>query len=101
MRVTSTCQLEPFAMIFGNVGTSTCQYILYIERQFIFEQNTFMDVVLDVFGSYYILDISYQKQLLSILYFIEQFIFQVRKVERQKFPEPLNNFIRLSQSVTL
>ena len=66
-----TSQLEPFALVLGEVGTSNTQFLLYVERQMILEAKSFIDIIFDIIGTYFNFDICYPKQLLSILFFFQ------------------------------
>lgn len=88
-------QLEPFGVIVGEVGSGEAQYLLYGERRFILESKGFIEMILDVVGTYFNFDICYPKSLISILLFFHYYIFEID--HPKKLPEPLLNFIRLSQ----
>ena len=71
-----TSQLEPFALVLGEVGTSNTQFLLYVERQMILEPKSFIDIIFDIIGTYFNFDIMLSKAitlyfvLFSILYFL-------------------------------
>lgn len=94
-----TSQLEPFALVLGEVGTSNTQFLLYVERQMILEAKSFIDIIFDIIGTYFNFDICYPKQLLSILFFFQYYIFHIDKIQPNKFPESLTNFISLVNSL--
>ncbi len=87
-------QLEPFGMIVGEVGSGEAQYLLYGKRRLFLESKGFINMILDIFGTYFNFDICYPKSLISILLFFHHYIFEID--QPQKLPEPLLNFIRQS-----
>ena len=91
--------MEPFALVVGDVGTSTAQYLLCVEGNTIFEGKSFIEIIFDVVGTYYNFNLCYPKTLLSILFFFHYYIFQIDKVLPKKMSESLANFIRLANSL--
>ena len=65
----------------------------------ILEAKSFIDIIFDIIGTYFNFDICYPKQLLSILFFFQYYIFHIDKIQPNKFPESLTNFINLVNSL--
>ena len=95
-----TSQLEPFALVLGEVITSNTQFLLYVERQMISEAKSFIDLILTLLELILILTLCYPKQLLSILYFFQYYIFHIDKIQPNKFPV-IDKFYKPSQFIEL
>ena len=76
--------MDPFALVVGDVGTSTAQYLLCVEGNTIFEGKSFIEIIFDVVGTYYNFNLCYPKTLLSILLCFPYYIFQIDKVLPKK-----------------
>ena len=91
--------MEPFALVVGDVGSSTAQYLLCVEGNTIFEGKSFIEIIFDVVGTYYNINLCYPKTLLSILFFFHYYIFQIDKALPKKMPQSLANFIRYTHHI--
>ena len=49
--VDRTYQLEPFAMIGGEIGCADAQFLLYAERNLVLESKGFIDVIFNIIGT--------------------------------------------------
>ncbi len=75
-----------------------CNYLLVAENDLVLESKSFIEAIFDVIGTYFHYNICYSKQLTSMLYFFQSYIFNIA-VTTKKTPESLINFIRLANSM--
>ena len=62
----------PFLVVCRSSETTT--YHVIVEQQPLTEASTFGSAILDLFGSYFVYDIAYPKQLYSLLIFVQHHI---------------------------
>ncbi len=91
-------QLEPYALITGDIGSASANYFLATENNIILESKTFIDGIFDVVGTYFNFNICYSKQLHAILYFFQFYVFNLN-LNAQKLPDSLSFFISLANSL--
>ena len=94
----ASTQLEPFVLVIGEIGTANATYLLAVESEIILESKTFIDAIFDVIGTYFNFDICYSKQLTSILFFFQSYVFNV-DLNTKKIPDPLTSFVSLANSL--
>ncbi len=91
-------QLEPYALITGDIGTASVSFFLATENNIILESKTFIDTICDVVGMYFNFNICYSKQLRAILYYFQFYVFNLN-LNAQKFPASLSFGISLDNSL--
>ena len=51
--VDRTHQLEPFAMVVGEIGSADAQFLLYVETNLVVESKGFIDAIFDIIETYF------------------------------------------------
>lgn len=89
-------QSEPCIIIIGRIGSRSTQFFICAEKGIVVESKTLRDVLLDLICFFYVADIAYPKNILGMLLFFQQTVFNVKDEQR---PPPC--LVKLLQNLSI
>ena len=67
-------QTAPFIIITGDPGCENSQIFVCCENDIFMESKTIRDALLDLLATYFAFDITYPKNIIGILIFLQHFV---------------------------